>query len=812
MDEPLIAADPSVARRWMAARYLEGPGVSTRVGAITLQPHQADAVSRLLATLEETGGAVLADATGMGKTFTAIAVARAIGPAVVVAPAALRPMWHRALDRTSTAADFTSFESLSRGGVSRQRPALVVVDEAHHARNPRTRRYAALADLAWGARVLLLTATPVHNRGRDLRALLALYLGSRAWDLSRDEVGRCIVRRQPADASASAPLPALDPPQWLVVPSDRATLAALMDIPEAVPSADGKAAHALMVLGLLRAWSSSTAALRAMLRRRLQRAVSLSIALESGRVPGRRELASTLVIDDAVQLGFAELTAVTGAVDTLHLREALALHCEGVRSAMRAIDQAGDADGARTHWLRKVCDRHAPVPVVAFTQFTDTAGATYRVCLSRGGVALVSGRGARIASGRITVDEVVRGFDVDAVDARERPPRSMPFNLLVTTDVLSEGLSLRRAGVIVHLDLPWTVARLEQRTGRLRRPGSPHRRIAIYAIGPPVSARELTAVVRALQRKARLSAVAGMGDTVAGMMPLVGNRLAHATAAIATRGDAHADEEVRTILSRWSVDKAEKDQPGSIERTALALVVSGSRTSLLAVRDGQAAAGLSDIRHVVRLLDVIPGSEATVAPASIASCLATVGAWIEHRRARALAGPAVESPSVAHTAVLRRLQTLAARTGRAERAVIIERIERCRGLVLAARGIGAENAMAGFIARSATAGGFDLAALELLLVSRNQVHTATGAPRLVALLVGEGKARSALVAADLASVLGRDRAEGAESGDRVPLGPDPDPSRRGDIQGVADREGGVPGQEPAHPVSAHLDHQLVPGA
>ncbi len=187
----------------------------------------------------------------------------------------------------------------------------------------------------------------------------------------------------------------------------------------------------------------------------------------------------------------------------------------------------------------------------------------------------------------------------------------------------------------------------------------------------------------------------------------------------------------------------------------------------------------------------------------MASFLATVRAWIEHQRARALAGPAVESPSVAHAAVLRRLQALAARTGRAERAVIIERIERCRRLVLAARGIGAENAMAGFITRSATAGSLDLAALEFLLASRDQVNPPTGAPRLLALLVGEGEARSALVAADLASVLGRDRAEGAESGHRVPLGPDPDPSRRGGVQRMADRDGGVPGEEAAHLASAH---------
>jgi superfamily II DNA/RNA helicase len=123
----------------------------------------------------------------------------------------------------------------------------------------------------------------------------------------------------------------------------------------------------------------------------------------------------------------------------------------------------------------------------------------------------VTGTGARIAAGRVTVDEIAGAFDIG--DFANATPAAMPLQWLIATDVLSEGLSLRRAGVIVHLDLPWTIARLEQRVGRLRRLGSPHRVIAVYAIGPPVEARELVPVVRALQRKARLSSsVAGVDE------------------------------------------------------------------------------------------------------------------------------------------------------------------------------------------------------------------------------------------------------------------------------------------------------------
>ncbi len=88
------------------------------------------------------------------------------------------------------------------------------------------------------------------------------------------------------------------------MPGDPETLRSIMALPPAVASADGVPAHALMQLGLIRGWSSSEAALRAALRRRLRRAASFEVALESGSLPTRRDLERWPVVDDAIQLGF----------------------------------------------------------------------------------------------------------------------------------------------------------------------------------------------------------------------------------------------------------------------------------------------------------------------------------------------------------------------------------------------------------------------------------------------------------------------------------------------------------------------------
>ena len=721
----------------MATSYLESPFVSATQGTVTLAPHQVDAASRVMALLTQWGGAVLADATGLGKTYVAIAVARLHGPALIVAPAALRGMWHESLGRTGMSARVESYESMSRGSGVGEAPALLILDEAHHARNPATRRYAALAEVAWGANVLLLTATPVHNRRRDLRALIALFLGSRADRMTDDEVLQVVVRRN--SGAAAGQMPAVGRPRWLNVPSDRETLRSIAALPPAVAASDGAPAHALLVLGLIRAWSSSEAALREALRRRLRRAASLEAALESGQLPDRRELAAWPVIDDAIQLGFPELLIRKSErqVDVERVRSALHEHVDGVRAIVRCLDRgAGTADEARTLALGSLLERHSPVPVVAFSQFADTATATFRRVVHRGGAALVTGRGARIASGPVPVDEIAGAFD--NAGARQTNA-AMPLSVLITTDVLSEGLSLRRAGVLVHLDLPWTMARLEQRVGRLRRLGSAHGTIAVYAIGPPVSARELMPVLRALQRKARV-ATAIVGDSeLQSSLPLLGHRLAVATSALG-RVDAH--ERLRAAMRCWrdgGLGPAGANAPVVAECwITLALIATGGTHRLVAVD----ASGVTESADaVLRAVDLLGRQQS---PAAVSrdwlTVVAPIARWLEEQRGRELARLAIESPSPAHAAVLRMLQRRLESSTRTERALSGPRIEKCRQLVLSARGIGAERA----ILRQSQSE-LDLDALETLLRSRTRADSAVQSATRVVAVLALGSDQSGLV-------------------------------------------------------------------
>src|SRR5688572_5796704 len=211
MDGPLTRMPAGVVRAVIANTWLS-PDVPLTLGSITLRPHQREAVARARVALEAHGGTLIADDVGLGKTFVALALAAAARRPLVVGPAALRAMWSHACEQTGVRAEYRSYEALSRSPMPAHGYDLVILDEAHHVRTPRTARYRHLAQGLVGTRVVLLTATPIHNSERDLRALLALFLGAIAWAMDEAAVGAHVIRREHEDVAVDAPLPTLTAP------------------------------------------------------------------------------------------------------------------------------------------------------------------------------------------------------------------------------------------------------------------------------------------------------------------------------------------------------------------------------------------------------------------------------------------------------------------------------------------------------------------------------------------------------------------------------------------------------------------------
>lgn len=79
----------------------------------------------------------------------------------------------------------------------------------------------------------------------------------------------------------------------------------------------------------------------------------------------------------------------------------------------------------------------------------------------------------------------------ELIKAAFDPNHKQPTNglrILITTDVLAEGINLHRANILVNYDLPWNPTRVLQRAGRVNRLGTKHTDIYIFNFFPTTQA------------------------------------------------------------------------------------------------------------------------------------------------------------------------------------------------------------------------------------------------------------------------------------------------------------------------------------
>ena len=72
-----------------------------------------------------------------------------------------------------------------------------------------------------------------------------------------------------------------------------------------------------------------------------------------------------------------------------------------------------------------------------------------------------------------------RNFDANFNDKQENN-----FNIIITTEVLAEGINLHRSNVLLNYDIPWNATKLMQRIGRVNRIGTKANEIFIYNFYP----------------------------------------------------------------------------------------------------------------------------------------------------------------------------------------------------------------------------------------------------------------------------------------------------------------------------------------
>jgi len=72
----------------------------------------------------------------------------------------------------------------------------------------------------------------------------------------------------------------------------------------------------------------------------------------------------------------------------------------------------------------------------------------------------------------------------DSFNPKFKAKENDKYDVLITTDVLAEGINLHRANVLVNYDLPWNPTRIMQRVGRVNRVGTEFDRIFVFNFFP----------------------------------------------------------------------------------------------------------------------------------------------------------------------------------------------------------------------------------------------------------------------------------------------------------------------------------------
>jgi hypothetical protein len=418
----------------------------------------------------------------------------------------------------------------------------------------------------------------------------------------------------------------------------------------------------------------------------------------------------------------------------------LAVHLDAVRGLRNAVraDPAHDERGCAA--LLTVLASERGKRAVLFTHSIDTARLWFSRLSRRLRAACLDGHGGRVSSGRVSREEIIHAFRPHgsasgvASGARDHPMR---IDVLIATDVLSEGVDLHDASVVVHLDLPWTVARLEQRLGRLRRIGSPHAEVAQYAFRPPSTGEDVLRLLDRLAAKAQL-VDALIGYSTDGVGPLPGSIAGDVPA------PADSQEHLRAITRHWTRHRAPATTSDVKLRVSavradgqsggfLAVVALGGERMLLGGVGQEIVTGPA---HLASLAERVNRREVAAPGDAVIRASRLIEDWLDVELTRQAMLTGTGGRSEAHHAVLRTMNTLLVGARRAARHDLMREMTAVRDLVLAAAGVGAERLMTAWLAEARPPTAESLRALAATLRKRVRVRPETDmSARIVAILI-----------------------------------------------------------------------------
>ncbi|GAA5528203.1 helicase-related protein [Herpetosiphon gulosus] len=456
----------------------------------------------------------------------------------------------------------------------------ILVDESHNFRNPATQRYQALATIIGSGepkRVALLTATPISNSLWDLYHQIALWTrGSDAYfreagiaSLRRyfreaEQAGgsggmlfnlleevvvrrtRSFIQEHFAEATISGqPLRFPERQLRTIDYSLSATYGGLFERiiqvieglrlpvynPEGYKRAlttsekrqehTNQALNGLLKANLLKRFESSVAAFRISIHRLRGFIERYGQELQQGHLLQSGVYRLLLQLEeDGDSLGLAQalqrLTPIDPSeYDLIKLQADIQHDLAGLDRVIGLIDPITPSQDDKLIQFRQRLSELGGQKIIVFSYFRDTA--RYLIDQLKADPNLANVRMAYLSS-EINPRDRQRTIERFAPRNSRTPiAASDEYDLLIATDVLSEGQNLQDAAQLINYDLHWNPTRMIQRGGRIDRLGSSHSTIVIHNIFPDQELETLLRLVERLQERLRaINETIGLDASVLG--------------------------------------------------------------------------------------------------------------------------------------------------------------------------------------------------------------------------------------------------------------------------------------------------------
>lgn len=510
--------------------YLKNNSIFEEVESLKLDDlteFQAFAVRKAIQILEKYNGVIIADSVGLGKTYVAKGLLRYFSKqntnTLIICPASLRSMWEYQGNDLGMNVEILTQESIGRDGIPidlMESINNIIIDEAHNFRNDNANRYKELIQFTMGKKIVQLTATPINNSIFDLYNLLTMFLKAddfkskfgisklkdifKEYDENKDKISgilnevmirrsRTFIRKKYGKKRKKLNVNGKEikfPTRHLKKISysisdlygenmfnEIAIKIENLNLPiiseETISEKNQFYNKALVKTLLLKRFESSVEAFRISIRKQIRYYEVLLNAISQGYLIVKKD-----VIDDLESDNYDindKVTKINISDYEGDINELINQIKDDRKNLKEIIERIKDINYTKDVKLQTLISHIRNVyrsgnkqKLLIFTQFKDTARYLYKNLLDFKDLGLNI---SEIDSKNNTdnrKEKIIAQFAPKA-NPELFDPNKPEIDILISTDILSEGQNLQDCNTIINYDLTWNPVRIIQREGRIDR-------------------------------------------------------------------------------------------------------------------------------------------------------------------------------------------------------------------------------------------------------------------------------------------------------------------------------------------------------